>query len=74
MASQVDRVIIDYGFSVNEYDKCVYSKVMNNRYVILSLHVDDILIFGTKIEYIFIVKDDMKDLEESKYDAWNENF
>jgi len=45
-----------YGLSVNEYDKCVYFKVMKCRYVILCLYVDDILIFGTKLEDILIVK------------------
>ena len=44
--------------------------MINNKYVILCLYVNGILIFGTKLEDILIVKDylskkfDMKDLEE----------
>ena len=44
--------MIDYGFTVNEYDKCVYSKVLNYTYVILCIYVDDFLIFWTKLEHI----------------------
>ena len=64
-------MIVDYEFFVNEYDKFVYFKVMNNGYVILCLYVGDILIFGAKLEYIIVVKSylsrkfDMKDLGEA---------
>ena len=63
-----DKVIAQYGFTVNKHDKCVYTKVINNDYVILCLYVDDILIFGTTLELILKIKDylsknfDMKDL------------
>ena len=42
---------------MNEYDKWVYSSVMNDKYVILCPYMDDILIFGTKLEDLSIVKD-----------------
>jgi len=41
---------------MNEHDKYVYSKVIDNDYLILCLYVDDILIFGTSLEAILKVK------------------
>jgi len=68
---KLDRVIMDYAFLVNEYGKFVYSKVMNDRYVILYLYVDETLIYEPKLEDILVVKDylskmfDTKDLGEA---------
>ena len=38
--------MITNGFRINECDKCVYIKDIENGYVILCLYVDDILIVG----------------------------
>ena len=57
-------------FSRVEVDKCVYTKVVNNQYVIISLYVDDILIFGTSIvsstKYFLSSSFDKKDQGEEK--------
>ena len=37
---------MSHGFKINECDKCVYVKDMEHGYVILCLHVDDMLIIG----------------------------
>ena len=55
---------------VNEADTCVY-QLCRGKGVILCMYVDDILIFGTKIDEINDVKSylsenfDMKDLGEA---------
>ena len=62
------RTLIAAGFVVNEADKCVYYRHGGGKSVILSLYVDDILIFGTNLNIIKEVKDflsrcfEMKDL------------
>jgi len=47
---------------------------MNNRYMILCLYVDDIFIFGIKIEDILVVKDYLSkfdmDLGEANIILW----
>ena len=62
---------MEYGFMVNEFDKCVYSQKMDDFFVILCFYVDAILIFGCKLEMIFEVIEylsrnfDMKNLGEA---------
>jgi hypothetical protein len=59
------------GFIVNEDDKCVYYLHGGGESVILCLHVDDILIFGSNLRVIEEVKHflsnnfEMKGLEEA---------
>ena len=61
------KVIAHFRFT-NEHDKFIYSKVINNDYIILCLYADVIFIFGTSLEVILKVKDylpqnfDMKDM------------
>ena len=56
-------------FSI-EVDKCVYTKIVDNDYVIICLYVDDMLIFGTCLNIVERTKlflstnFDMKDLGE----------
>ena len=56
------------GFKINECDICVYVQTTTNRYVILCLYVDDILIVGSNDEMVKRTKDmlnsrfDMKDM------------
>uniref|UniRef100_A0A453CRN0 Uncharacterized protein n=1 Tax=Aegilops tauschii subsp. strangulata TaxID=200361 RepID=A0A453CRN0_AEGTS len=63
-----ERTLTAAGFVVNDGDKCVYYRHGGGEGVILCLYVDDILIFGTKLDLIKEVKDflsrcfEMKDL------------
>ena len=53
-----NKVIAHFGFSIHQYDKCIYSnKLDNDYYIILCLYVDDIHIFGTSFDAIQRVKD-----------------
>ena len=36
-----DHVLISNGFSINDYDKCIYSKVENNSCIIICLYIDN---------------------------------
>ena len=55
-------------FTINECDKCVYTKTIENTCIIVCLYVVDMLILGTNIEIIKSTKRmlsnsfDMKDL------------
>lgn len=63
--------MLDYGFSTNEVDKCVYSKTIGGEHIIICLYVDDMLIFGTCLDIVIETKSflsssfDMKDLGEA---------
>ena len=63
-----ERTLTAVGFVVNDGDKCMYYRYGGGEGVILCLYVDDILIFGTKLDLIKEVKDflsrcfEMKDL------------
>ena len=52
-------------------DKCVYTKVVNDQYITISLYVDDILIFGISLnivnstKYFLSSNFDMKDMNET---------
>ena len=46
------EVVLRFGFSINEFDKCVYSKFEHRKGVIICLYVDDMLIFGTDLEEV----------------------
>ena len=60
--------MIKDGFTINECEKCVCTKIVKNTYIIVCLYVDDILILDTFIEDIKSTKKmlsnnfDMKDL------------
>ena len=57
----------NFEFIIFEHDKCMYSKNFGNKYIILCLYVDNILILETSLDAIQKVKDylsqnfDMKD-------------
>ena len=65
--------MIENGYKSNECDKCIYSKSWNNLHVIISLYVDDMLIFGSNMHVINETKNmlkshfDMKDLGEANF-------
>lgn len=46
--------LIGNGFTSNEGDMCIYSKISGELCVIISLYVDDMLIFRTDV---YCVKD-----------------
>jgi len=63
-----DEVVLSYGLSINESDKCVYSKFEHGKCMIICLYVDDMLIFGTDLEEIEKTKCSkfsMKDMGEA---------
>ena len=47
-----DEVVLSFGFKINEFDKCVYSKFEHGKGVIIFLYVDAMLIFGTDLEEV----------------------
>jgi len=47
-----DEVVLSFGLSINESDKCVYSKFEHSKGVIIHLYVDDMLIFCTDLEEV----------------------
>ena len=63
-----DNSMLSNGFKINECDKCVYFKYIQNGYVIVCLYVDDMLIMGSNLEIVKTTKQmlssrfDMKDL------------
>ena len=60
--------MIKDGFTINKCDKCVYTKTVENTYIIVCRYVDAMSIFGTNIGVIQSTKQmlsnnfDMKDL------------
>ena len=50
-----DKIILEFGFKINEHDRCVYYKKDNGECIILCLYVDDILLFGTNLEIINLI-------------------
>ena len=67
-----DKVLLSYSYSYIDADIYIYTELENNNYVILSLYVDDIFIFGIKLEIIERTKKllasnfDVKDLDKAK--------
>ncbi|GJU82138.1 zinc finger, CCHC-type containing protein [Tanacetum coccineum] len=68
-----DDVVLSNGFSLNQADKCVYSKFdASGKGVIICLYVDDMLIFGADQDQVNKTKEflssnfDMKDLGEAE--------
>lgn len=65
-----DYAILAFGFKHNSADRCIYSKVTKDFIVIISLYVDDLLIFSNNIIGIQETKGylkssfNMKDLNE----------
>ncbi|XP_077231988.1 uncharacterized protein LOC143865549 [Tasmannia lanceolata] len=63
-----DKVVLSNGFTINDSDKCGYSRFEGNSGVLICLYVDDMLIIGTSLDVINDTKNlllenfDMKDL------------
>ena len=70
--NKFDHVLVTNGYSMNDADKYIYSKYEDNTCVVICFYVDDMLIFGTRLEVVcetnkFIgSKFDMKDLGETE--------
>lgn len=47
-----NEVILSNGFKINEAEKCIYYKSNGDSTTILYLYVDDLLIFGTNLDYV----------------------
>ena len=68
--NKFDHVLVTNGYSINDADKCIYSKYKNNTCIVICLYVDDMLIFGTSLQVVCETKKflgskfDMKDLGE----------
>ena len=66
-----DQTVLSNGFISVSVDKCVYTKSIDNEYVIISLYVDDMLVFGTSMDVVYSTKRflafkfDMKDMGEA---------
>ena len=52
--------MIKDGFTINECDKCVYTKTVENACIIVCLYVDDVSILGTNIGVL--IKSTKKDV------------
>ena len=67
-----DNALLENGFLSIEVDKCVYTKCTGKECVIITLYVDDMLIFGTSLSVTYSTKRflasqfDMKDMGEAK--------
>ena len=67
------NTIILNGFIMIDEDHCVYIKISMDKFIIMSLYVDDILIAGNSKEYINEIKGwlssnfEMKDMGEAAY-------
>ncbi|KAE8670806.1 hypothetical protein F3Y22_tig00112079pilonHSYRG00011 [Hibiscus syriacus] len=61
------KTILSFGFVVNGSDACVYSKMFDTECVIISLYVDDMLIFSSNIESINKVKNFLSTKFEMTY-------
>ena len=66
-------MIVSNGFTMVKEDHCVYIKWSKESFLILSLHVDDILLVGNNKKMIVATKSwlssnfEMKDMDEANY-------
>ena len=65
--SKFDHVLIYNGFSINDANKCIYSKVENNSCIIICLYVNDMLIFGTNLQVVIETKSFLISKFDMKY-------
>ena len=56
--------MLTHGYVINGADKCIYSKFINNKGVIICLYINDLLIFRTSLN----VMHDAKCFLASKFD------
>ncbi|RDX71924.1 hypothetical protein CR513_48663, partial [Mucuna pruriens] len=46
-----DKVIILFGFEMNLIDDCIYHKFSGSEYMLLVLHIDDILLASNSMDF-----------------------
>lgn len=67
------KVISIYDFRMIDEDRCIYFRKFDDKFVILSLYIDNILIAGNDKKCIIIIKRwllmnfDIKDMGETYY-------
>jgi len=73
MVSEIDRFMSEQGYTRCHFDHCVYPKRKNDSsYIILLLYVDDMLVVGSNMQEINVLKRKlensfaMKDLAAAK--------
>ncbi|RVW98913.1 Retrovirus-related Pol polyprotein from transposon TNT 1-94 [Vitis vinifera] len=68
-----DQVITSFGFKENTVDQCIYLKFSGNKFIILVLYVDDILLASSDVGLLHETKRflsskfDMKDLGNASF-------
>jgi hypothetical protein len=68
---KIDKVMLSNAYLINGADKCISNKFDNNERVIICLYIDDLFIFGTRLEVVLDTKRflsskfDMKDMGEA---------
>ena len=64
---------MSYHFKMMDEDHCIYVKRSSDKFVILTLYMDDILLAGNNVEYLLTIKEwlsfdfQMKDIREASY-------
>ena len=54
---EFDRFMTEQGFSRCHFDHCVYFKMLDNgSYIVLLLYVDDMLVAGSNMKDIYVLK------------------
>ena len=67
------ETVISNHFEMMDEDHCVYVKRSSDKFVILTLYMDDILLAGNNLEYLLTIKEwlsfnfQMKDMGEASY-------
>ena len=63
----IDRFMTEHGYSRCHYDHCVYlKKLENGSYIILLLYVDDMLVAGSNMQDINVIKKKLANSFEMK--------
>ena len=53
---KLDNALLKNGFVFVEVDKCVHTKCIEKKCVIIALYLDDMLIFGTSLSVVYSTK------------------
>ena len=66
-------IIVSFGFKENIVDRCIYLKVSGNKFIFLTLYIDDILLATNDLGLLIETKKflsnkfEMKDMGEAYY-------
>lgn len=67
------KEVMSFDFTMIDEDHCIYVKNSNEKFLILSLYIDDILLAGNNFEHVKTIKSrlsksfDMKDMGKTEY-------